>query len=207
MLRAHCQLSVHIALRRDFSCRFVRRVSNRANAIGLGRHSGRVRDRLLTWSAAGDFVTMQRETSMRTGKWNIVADLLFLAGFMAYGFILISSRDFAPDKAEWIAAYSAGQHFEARLAHVHGNLFAFLNVAIGYLLMRLTIAPRPARWIFWLSLVGMMMPVGILAELLLGAPPLFVLLGGIPMIVAIAWLGVAVAQLPPTLPQDATTRT
>lgn len=41
----------------------------------------------------------------------------------------------------------------------------------------------------------MMMPVGILAELLLGAPPVFVLVGGISMIVAIAWLGVAVAQL------------
>lgn len=53
---------------------------------------------------------------MRTGKWNIVAGLLFLAGFMAYGFILIYMRDFAPDKAEWIAAYSSGKHFEARLA-------------------------------------------------------------------------------------------
>lgn len=144
---------------------------------------------------------------MRTGKWNIVAGLLFLASFMAYGFILIYLRDFAPDKAEWIAAYSTGKHFEARLAHVHGNLFAFLNVAIGYLLLHMAIAPGSARWISWLSLVGMMMPVGILAELVLGAPPLFVLIGGISMIVAIAWLGVAVAQLPPSPPQDPRART
>lgn len=139
---------------------------------------------------------------MRTGKWNIVAGLLFLAGFMAYGYILIYLRDFAPDKAEWIAGYSTGKHFEARLAHVHGNLFAFLNVAIGYLLQHVAIAPRSARWISWLSLIGMMMPVGILAELLLGAPPLFVLIGGLSMIIAIAWLGGAVAQLPSSRPQD-----
>ena len=132
---------------------------------------------------------------MRTGKWNIVAGLLFLAGFMVYGFVLIYLRDFAPGKAEWIAAYSTGKHFEARLAHVHGNLFALLNVAIGYLLVQLPVAARSARWISGLSLVGMLMPVGILAELLLGAPPVLVLIGGISMVVAIAWLGVAVAQV------------
>ncbi len=132
---------------------------------------------------------------MRAGKWNIVAGLLFLAAFMVYGFILIYLRDFAPDKEAWIAAYSTGKHFEARLAHVHGNLFAFLNVAIGYLLLQLPVAPGSARWISWLSLAGMMMPVGILAEFMLGAPPLFVLIGGIAMVVAIAWLGVAVARL------------
>lgn len=140
---------------------------------------------------------------MRTGKWNIVAGLLFLAGFMAYGFILIYLRDFAPDKAAWIAGYATGKHFEARLAHVHGNLFAFLNVAIGYLLLQLPVARRSAQWISWLSLIGMMMPVGILAELLLGAPPVFVLVGGIAMVVAIVWLGVAVAQLQLSSPHDA----
>ncbi len=139
---------------------------------------------------------------MRTGKRNIAAGLLFLAGFMVYGFVLIYLRDFAPDKAEWIAAYSTGSHFEARLAHVHGNLFALLNVAIGYLLVQLPIQTRSARWISWLSLVGMMMPVGILAELLFSAPPLFVLAGGISMIAAITWLGVAVARLSEWPAQD-----
>lgn len=143
---------------------------------------------------------------MKTGKWNIVAGLLFLAGFMVYGFVLIYLRDFAPDKAEWIAAYSTGKHFEARLAHVHGNLFAFLNVAIGYMLVHLDVTPGSARWISWLSLIGMMMPVGILAELLFGAPPLFVLAGGISMIVAIAWLGVAVARIPTTSVPDGRAR-
>ncbi len=142
-----------------------------------------------------------------SGKWNIVAGLLFLAGFMVYGFVLIYLRDFAPGKAEWIAAYSTGSHFEARLAHVHGNLFALLNVAIGYLLVQLPVAARSARWISGLSLVGMMMPVGILAELLVGAPPLFVLIGGISMVVAIAWLGVAIAQLQQWPTQEAGAKT
>ena len=144
---------------------------------------------------------------MRTGKRNIAAGLLFLAGFMVYGFVLIYLRDFAADKAEWIAAYSTGKHFEARLAHVHGNLFAFLNVVVGFLLMQLPVAPRSARWISWLALVGMLMPVGILAELLFGAPPAFVLLGGISMVVAMGWLGVAVAQMPTAPARDARVRT
>jgi len=131
----------------------------------------------------------------RHGKWNIAAGLLFLAGFMLFGFVLIYLRDFGPDKAEWIAAYSTGTHFESRLAHVHGNLFAFLNVAIGYLLLRLPVARVTARWVSWLALIGMLMPVGILAEILIGAPPLFVLLGGISMVIAVAWLGLAVARL------------
>ena len=73
------------------------------------------------------------------GKWNIAAGFLFLAGFMVYGFILIYLRDFAPDKEKWIADYAVGKLFEARLAHVHGNLFAFLNVVIGYLLLKLQV--------------------------------------------------------------------
>ena len=55
--------------------------------------------------------------------------------FMAYGFLLIYLRDFAPGKEEWVNSYSIGKHFESRLAHVHGNLFAFLNILIGYLLL------------------------------------------------------------------------
>lgn len=48
----------------------------------------------------------------------------------------------------------------------------------------------------------MLMPVGILAEELLGAPLLFVLIGGISMVVAIAWLGVAVARMKSWPDQD-----
>lgn len=132
---------------------------------------------------------------MRSGRWNISVGLLSLAGFMLYGFILIYLRDFAPGKEEWIAAYSSGTHFEARLAHVHGNLFAVLNVMVGYLLMRLPIAHRAARWISILAIVGMMMPVGILAEVVLGAPPFFVLVGGLSMTLSVAWLGLAAARL------------
>lgn len=132
---------------------------------------------------------------MRHGKANITAGLLFMAGFMTFGFVLIYLRDFAPGKEQWIAEYATGKHFESRLAHVHGNLFAFLNIMVGYLLLRLPFHNATRKWISWLALAGMLMPVGILAEVLLGAPPLFVLIGGISMVVAIAWLGVAVAQM------------
>ena len=64
---------------------------------------------------------------------------MFLGGFMMYGFVLIYLRDFAPDKAQWIADYAVGKHFESRLTHVHGNLFAFINIVVGYLLLRLPI--------------------------------------------------------------------
>ena len=132
---------------------------------------------------------------MTHGKMNIAAGLLFMAGFMLFGFVLIYLRDFAPGKEQWIADYTIGKHFESRLAHVHGNLFAFLNILVGYLLLRLPFQERTARWVSWLSLAGMLMPVGILAELLLGAPPVFVLIGATSMIASVTWLGIAVARL------------
>jgi hypothetical protein len=52
------------------------------------------------------------------GKKNIVVGLFAMAGFMAYGFLLIYLRDFAPNATEWAASYGNGKHFEARLAHV-----------------------------------------------------------------------------------------
>jgi hypothetical protein len=132
---------------------------------------------------------------MTHGKLNIAGGLLFLAGFMAYGFLLIYLRDFAPGKEQWVADYGLGKHFEARLAHVHGNLFALLNVLVGYLVWKLPIGETSARGVSWLAFGGMLMPVGILAELLLGAPPIFVLIGALSIVVAMGWLGIAVLRI------------
>ena len=118
-----------------------------------------------------------------------------MASFMVLGFVLIYLRDFAPGKEQWIAEYTVGKHFELRLAHVHGNLFAFLNIVIGYLFLRLPLQESTSKWVFWLALAGMLMPVGILAEVVLGAPPLFVLVGAASMVVAVTWFGIAVANL------------
>ena len=134
---------------------------------------------------------------MNTGKLNIGWGLLFLAGFMVYGFVLIYLRDFAPGKEQWIAEYAIGKHFESRLAHVHGNLFAFLNVVIGYLLMHLPIAAADARKISLLALAGMLMPFGILSEVLFGLPPLLVIVGGISMVASVAWLGIIILKNKP----------
>jgi hypothetical protein len=131
---------------------------------------------------------------MKNGKLNISSGLIFMAGFMLYGFILIYLRDFAPDKEQWIAQYSLGNHFEARLAHVHGNLFAFLNIVIGYLLLTLPVPNRSGKWISWLAIAGMLMPIGILAELLFAAPPILVLFGAASMVAAVLWFGIVVAR-------------
>ena len=128
------------------------------------------------------------------GKANIVTGLLVMAGFMLYGFLLIYLRDFAPGKEEWIANSLNGDHFEARLAHVHGNLFAFLNIMIGYLLLRLPISENSAKWVSITGLAGLLMPIGILAELVLGAPPYLVLVGGVSIVVSVVWLGLALWQ-------------
>lgn len=131
---------------------------------------------------------------MLDGRINIAAGLLFLALFMLYGFVLIFLRDFAPGKEQWIADYAVGKHFESRLAHVHGNLFALINIAFGLVLLRLPLAAGTTRWTSGLALAGMLMPIGILTEVLFGVPPLFVIVGGISMVAAMAWLGVAVWQ-------------
>ena len=129
------------------------------------------------------------------GRKNIAAGFLFLAAFMAYGFVLIYLRDFAPGKEAWIADYAVGKHFESRLAHVHGNLFAFINVVVGYLLLRLPVGASAARGISWLTLAGMLMPIGILSEVLFGLAPLLVIVGGVSMVAAMVWFGVAAVGL------------
>lgn len=128
---------------------------------------------------------------MKTGRYNVGVGLLVMAAFMLYGFLLIYLRDFAPGKEEWIAGYSVGKHFEARLAHVHGALFAFLNLGLGFVLARLTTASDRARsTAAVLGLVGLLMPAGILGEVYLGLSPVFVLLGAVSMTVSVALSGI-----------------
>ncbi len=136
------------------------------------------------------------------GKKNLAAGFIFLAAFMVYGFVLIYLRDFAPGKEAWIADYAVGKHFESRLAHVHGNLFAFINIVVGYLLLRLPVGDVSASWISWLALAGMLMPLGILSEVLFGVPPLLVIVGGVAMIAAMLWFGWAALWLSPVRGQE-----
>jgi hypothetical protein len=126
---------------------------------------------------------------VKTGRLNVGVGLLSMAMFMAYGFLLIYLRDFAPDKAQWIADYGVGRHFEARLAHVHGNLFSFLNVGLGFVLAQVSGFDRARTTAAALGLVGLLMPLGIWMELYLGASPIFVLIGAISMTSAVALSG------------------
>ncbi len=125
------------------------------------------------------------------GKNNISIGFLTMGAFMAYGFLLIYLRDFAPGKEEWVNSYSVGKHFESRLAHVHGNLFAFLNILIGYLLLHFQSRLTSTKIISWLALTGLLMPIGILAEVYFGATPVFVLIGAIAMTASVVWLGIS----------------
>ena len=132
---------------------------------------------------------------MNSGKNNIAIGFIVMAFFMAYGFLLIYLRDFAPDKQAWIDTYTSGKHFETRLAHVHGNLFAFLNIVIGFLLLQFKDKLNHIKQISWLALIGILMPVGILTEVYFSAPPIFVLIGAISIIVASLWLGIEFLKL------------
>lgn len=128
---------------------------------------------------------------MFTGRTNIAAGFLFLALFMLYGFFLGILRDFAPGKEQWIADYAVGVHFQARLAHAHGNLFALINIAVGLVLLHLPRAASSTRWVSGLALAGMLMPLGILVEIQFGGPPVLVFAGGLAMILAMTWLAAA----------------
>ncbi|MBL0301426.1 MAG: hypothetical protein IPQ23_06945 [Cytophagaceae bacterium] len=129
------------------------------------------------------------------GKVNLSVGFLIMGLFMAYGFLLIYLRDFAPDKEAWVNSYSIGKHFEARLAHVHGNLFAFLNILMGYLLFHFNGRLKNVKIISWLALIGILMPLGILAEIYLGMSPVFVLIGAISMTTSVLWMGFAFFNL------------
>jgi hypothetical protein len=98
-------------------------------------------------------------------------------------------HDIAPQKEQWIAQYASGTHFEIRVAHAHGALFGLINVAAGLALLGLPIPSTRARWISWLALAGLLMPIGVLLHALFAVPPLLVFLGGAAMIVATLWLG------------------
>jgi len=129
------------------------------------------------------------------GKWNIAIGLSVLAGFMVYGFFLIYMRDFSAGKEAWVAASNTGDHFEAKLAHVHGNLFSLLNILYGYLLLKLTIPTSYAKWVSRLALAGLLMPIGIFAELYLGLPFYLVLVGAISIVSATILLAIGVIKM------------
>ena len=129
------------------------------------------------------------------GKINIAVGLSIMAGFMVYGFFLIYMRDFSAGKEAWIAASHTGQHFEARLAHVHGNLFSLLNILFGYLLLKLPVASNYAKWVSRLALAGLLMPIGIFAELYFGLPFYLVLVGAISIVSATILLAVGIFKM------------
>ena len=91
---------------------------------------------------------------MASGRWNVAGGFLFISLFVVLGFVLIYLRDFAPGKEAWIADYAVGKHFETRLAHAHGNLFALINVGVGLALPSIAASSAVKRALAWLTLGG-----------------------------------------------------
>ena len=123
------------------------------------------------------------------GKNNIAFGFLFLGLFMGYGFLLVYLRDFSSDRLDWIAAYAEGDHFLSRSAHVHGTLFSILNIVIGYLLLHYRHHLVSVRAISYLAMIGLFMPVGMLAEVYFRIPPFLTLLGAGAMVLSVLWCG------------------
>ena len=134
---------------------------------------------------------------MAIGRKNLIAGFWVMATFMFLGFILVYLRDFAPGAEEWAAQYATGKHFETRLAHVHGTLFGFLNIVIGYLLYQIRICRKGARVISISALLGVLMPFGILGEVILGTSPIFVLIGAASMTFSMILFGFAIFKHKP----------
>jgi hypothetical protein len=132
------------------------------------------------------------------GKYNIAAGFLSMGLFMLYGFLLIWLHDFASGKPAFERIHMGGKHFEVRLAHVHGNLFAFLNIVIGYLLLHFKERLKHVKPISILAITGLIMPLGILTEVYFGLPPFLVLIGAVSITIAVIWLGIAFLSLDPS---------
>ena len=122
--------------------------------------------------------------------------------FFDYGFLydgrflinLFKNRVF--DKNfDWANSYSMGKHFKSRLVNVYGNLFAVLNIIIGFLLIQFSNRLNQSNKISWLALGGLLMPLGILSEVYFGLPPILVLIGAISMTSSVIWLGIVFFSL------------
>lgn len=129
------------------------------------------------------------------GKFNIAIGFLSMGLFMLYGFLLIWLRDFAGGQLAFEKIHLGAKHFELRLAHVHGNLFAFLNIVIGFMLLQFGNRLPHSRGISRLSMAGLLMPLGILTEIYFGVWPVLVLIGAACMTASVIWLGIAFLRL------------
>ncbi len=78
---------------------------------------------------------------------------------------------------------------------MHGSLFAFLNLLIGYFLLRFHDKLSNTKVISWLALAGLLMPMGILVEVYFGFPPILVLIGAICMTISVVWLGLSFLKM------------
>lgn len=130
---------------------------------------------------------------MLTSKADVATGFAFLVRLMPHRFVLILLRNFPPGKEQRVADYAEGAQFESWLAQVHGNLFARLDIAVWPALSR---APdtRTGHWKSGLALLGLLIPLGILADVLFGGAPTLVMTGGISVVAAMIWTAARIWQ-------------
>ena len=66
---------------------------------------------------------------------------------------------------------------------------------MGYLLLHFNDKIKNTKYISWLALTGLLMPLGILAEVYLGLPPALVLVGAMSMTASVIWMGISFFKL------------
>lgn len=138
-------------------------------------------------------IPRMENSALAERRRDIVVSLMMPAGFMLYGFVLPYLRDLAPGKEKWIADYAVRRYFESRLAHVHGNLFALINLLVGLVLLAGFLLPKAASpSILWPGSAGLPMAPGIISEVLFSVPSVLLLAGGIATVACMAWLAAAV---------------
>lgn len=94
------------------------------------------------------------------GKKNMAFGFFYFLTTLGLGLFLASKFQLPPDQlGAWM---QSAQHATLKAAHAHGNLESFLNIAIGYLLCRLTLDAWIAKTVSVLLIVGALFHSGML---------------------------------------------
>lgn len=125
------------------------------------------------------------------GKKNMVFGFFYFVLTMGLGMYLARKMVSGP---EWAAS---SQHKVLHAAHVHGNVEALLNVIIGYLLCRLSLASWIAKAASVILIIGAVFHSGMLylSGLGVGFASNFVPVGAIALVLSMLLMGIGVLKL------------
>lgn len=129
---------------------------------------------------------------MFTENISISAILSFLVVLLAFGVLCIFLRDLAPGKAQRSTGNALSKRLESRLTHIPRTPSTLTHLVVGFLHRRLSLRADSRRQTSGLVLAGMLLSLGLGAEILIGVPPLFVLICGVSPMLVVEWPAVTV---------------